>query len=113
MQLNSLDIGEGFVLKVSPANFEHKPAPKAEGPVPAVGGSMLSTVAVGKVDISSTTESRAERKMKLPEECESHLFPVTLICNVYVEDDLKSSDENFLSDLEVIILFSLCLVVSV
>lgn len=91
IQLNTLDIGDGFVLKVTPADYDSKRAAVAlkDSSLPVASSGYLSSV--GAVTAAPC----------LPLECESGVHPVVLIQNVYSLRDIKSDPDAFFAELEV------------
>jgi hypothetical protein len=93
------------VLRVSLADYDIKEATAAAaagaeqaGDAFLGVGAMLSTVSSEK---KTTGPSSAVPSRNLPSECESDLYPVVLICNVYSSNDVLTGGDEFLAELEV------------
>lgn len=105
LKLNKLDIGDGFVLKVTPAeNY----TPKCTGDhsskdLAETATSYLSTVSrpgVGTLAMTKTVPINM-----IPPEFELPKYPVVIIFNMFSQHDMLQGGADFLSELEVGFIF--------
>jgi hypothetical protein len=103
VQLNGLDIGDGCVIQVSPAEFDHRDsgapvtAASPSQPGPPSQASFLSTVSVAPGPLPPAVPPAST----LPAECEGHKYPVVVIENVYTSADAAAEGESFFVELQV------------
>ena len=104
-QLGNLDIGDGFILKVSLADYDLKGTIDIAHTIGENGdvtmlSSVSNTTTVSGHSHGNSHNDKSSKKL-LPPECESNIYPVVLICNAYTSSDIAQGGDDFLSELEV------------
>jgi hypothetical protein len=112
-----LDIGEGYILSVSPADYSQS-ASKTSSIVPssAISGATTSTPKesnFGDIIHASTAvpasgpiiSARPISTLKLPPDCEGDKYPVVIVAHVFTAADIAQGGAQLLKELEVMYIY--------